>query len=583
MWRDLSDLGIYTKKPPSLPHTLRDPSAINTYFSSVSGNDADPSPDVLKFYGTRVKPGVGIFSFVEILESEVERIVLGFSSNSYGTDGISVKMLHLCCPIIIPFLTHVFNFCIVHGVYPSIWKEARVVPIPKNNRPTTITDLRPISILPVMSRIFERILERQLSKHINNFHILPSFQSGFRPGYSCTTALTNIIDDIMSATDKGLVTVLALLDFSKAFDSINHRILISILNYIGFDARALCLFESYLVNRRQQVVIDTSYSDFATLKCGIPQGSILGPILFSIYTSHLLFFQSFSSSFHFYADDTQLYKSFDTDGAVTAVEDMNRDLGNILEIANKHCLSINENKSCFVVFGSNLKTTRLADQVNLFVDGVPLTRKSCVKNLGLFIDEHLRFGDNTNFNIRRAYCNLKMIFPHRHSTSTVVKKLLCDALVLSHFNYCDSIYGHCLHSNDARRIQVVQNSCLRFVFGIRRRQPISHKLTEIQWLNMARRRSLHFACFVHKIINDSSPPYLTRKIRYRTDVHSINIRRKDMVDIPAHFTQQFKRSFRYNCAKTVNGLPLDVHKFSRYTFKLAIKKFLFDEQTSKLA
>lgn len=171
-----------------------------------------------------------------------------------------------------------------------------------------------------------------------------------------------------------------------------------------------------------------------------------------------------------------------------------------------------------------------------------------------------------------------MIYGHRHYLDEDTKILLCDSLVLSHFNHCDSVYGPCLDSCDVRRIQKVQNSCLRLIYGIRHRQRISHKLRDAKWLNMYNRRKLHMTYFFYKIVKYKSPSYLHDKISYRTDIHNINIRRKNLLTIPRHNKQLFKRSFSYNIATCINLINVSGSAHSNLTFKKNYKKYLLENQ-----
>lgn len=155
------------------------------------------------------------------------------------------------------------------------------------------------------------------------------------------------------------------------------------------------------------------------------------------------------------------------------------------------------------------------------------------------------------------------------------KVLLCDSLVLSQFNYCDAVYGPCLSVESSRRIQVVQNSCLRLIFGLDRKQHISHKLNVIPWLNMEKRRNLHSACLFLKIIHFKTPPYLYNKITFRTDVHNINIRRKDLITIPIHRLSKFQHSFSYCLPSLINRIPLSLKSLSYTKFKKSFRSFLF--------
>lgn len=175
-----------------------------------------------------------------------------------------------------------------------------------------------------------------------------------------------------------------------------------------------------------------------------------------------------------------------------------------------------------------------------------------------------------------------MIYINRHYLSKKVKTILCEALVLSKFNFGDVIYSPCLDSENIRRIQVIQNSCLRLIFGIRRRQHISSKLNDIGWLNMSRRRLLHSACLYHKIITNRTPTYLSKKIQFRTDVHNLNIRFKGTLTPPSHRTETYKRSFSYQITKIYNNVPDFLKPYPVIAFKRKFKKHLLNIQNNCL-
>lgn len=175
--------------------------------------------------------------------------------------------------------------------------------MPKISAPESLSDLRPISILPAMAKVCERVLEKQLKAYVQKYNIISQYQSGFRTGYSCETALLEVTDNIFSSLDENKFVLLVLLDFSKAFDTVNHEILLAILQHIGLTHNSLALMSSYLRNRMQTVHLDNNYSQPAEESLGVPQGSVLAPMLFSIYT-HAFSKVIKHGTFHFYADES---------------------------------------------------------------------------------------------------------------------------------------------------------------------------------------------------------------------------------------------------------------------------------------
>lgn len=574
-WTLLHKLSNFKGNKSTVPTELSDVNSINDFFIN-SVPDLSPSQEIIDFY-LHNKFCNSFFSFQLPPEQTIYEILNSITSRSTGSDNISVHMLKLAAPVLLPYIVHIINSCILCGEYPSCWKHALVLPLPKVSSPTEYKHLRPISILPVMSKILEKILNIQIRRYITEFNILPDNQSGFRAQHSCTTALLNVTDDIIAASDTGKVTALILLDYSKAFDSIDHKIMISILHFIGFDDNAIKLITSFLSDRTQSVVLNNLSSDSVELDKGVPQGSILGPLLFTLYTftfpSKLTYCRS-----HFYADDSQIYYSFFPNDYLNACVKINHDLNTIYTLSENHCLQINPEKSCLMLFGNKSSIDKISGSFKIVINGVQLPLKTSSRNLGLIIDNKLRFKEHINKCIQKAFINIKLIYNSRQFLTTSMKTILCEALVLSHFNFCDIVYGPAIDSADANRIQKVQNSCLRLIFGVRKRERISHKLKELSWLSMFHRRLLHSACLFYNIICSKCPVYLYRKLKFRTDVHTLNLRFKGLLTPPLHKSTLFRRSFSYNITKICNSIPSLLNSSHPKLFKRRYRAHLLAKQ-----
>lgn len=575
-WKILKSNSIVPQnKITDIPVHLKNADVLNDYFVNALPLTT-ASDEILTFYRNNTLCNQ-TFSFVAVDEFAVYETVNQIKSNAPGCDGLNITLIKLCCPHIIPYFTHIINYCLLNNVFPVMWKSAVVTVLPKKSNPEEYKDLRAISILPAFSKIIEKIMEKQLRVYLLENEVIPTFQSGFRPGYSCSTALLHVVDDIMGATDQGLYTVLVLLDFSRAFDTLNFDMLKAILHYIGLEESAVRLFNNYLTNRKQKVSIENVESSYIMLKSGVPQGSILGPLLFTVYTSQFIKCLKYCLS-HFYADDSQVYYSFSAEEVDNACLKINEDLTNFVDSARGHCLVINATKSNVILFGPKVHRSVVKNSVKICIDDNQLEVVDQAKSLGVILDSDLRFESYVNKLIQRCYAAIKLIYGNRHYLPQKTRAMLCESLVLSVLNYSDVLYGPNLTALYRKKIQKIQNSCLRLIFGIRRYERISYKLRDLGWLNMANRRFLHAACQYHKIIVSKTPPYLYQKITFRTDVHSLNVRFKGLLTPPLHRTEYFKRSYRYQICYVYNSIP-NIYKAMRVgTFKTNVKSLLLNRQ-----
>lgn len=580
MWKVLKTANVIHKHTTKVPDHLSDTDSINNFFL----NSIPLSPLDLDLYNEYIASPLNTndFNFEPTTDFAVFNIIRSIKSNSAGVDGLTIKFIELCCPHILPYIVYVINSCLAAGIFPNCWKRSLVIPLPKRATVAQLSDLRPISILPIVSKIAEKVIELQLKEYVAINEILPVRQSGFRKGYSCCTALLGVVDDIVGSTDEGKMTLMCLLDYTKAFDTLDHRLMSAILRHIGLGFKSVDLLYSFLTKREQCVSVAGRMSSYLPTVSGVPQGSVLGPLLYSIYTSAFAKSLQFSNC-HFYADDTQLCISFAPDGVTQACTELNDDIQRLDTLSKKHSLRLNPAKTELILFGPKKfrRDANFRDNIIIRVGNNTVALKESVKNLGVMIDEGLNFGQHINMCINRGYLALKQIYASRNFLNRGTKQLLCESLVLSHMNFCDALYHACISAASVARIQRLQNSCLRLVYGIRRREHISHKLHDIGWLNMRNRRLLHSACLYYNIVLTGKPPYLSSRLRFRADVHNLNIRYKGTLTPPMHRFEYFKRCFSYQIVNVYNSIPLEIKSATSYfSFKRKFRQFLFSRQQS---
>ena len=579
VWNAFEKLHIYKKNKNNfeIPAHISDVNLINQHFISSVPNIPFNEESFSKLYHVTKENVTSVLSFSTIGEMDISRFLFSIKTRAVGADGIHIDFIIMCCPFLLKYISYLVNFCIQNSVYPSTWKLAHVVPLPKNKAPQSFNDLRPISILPVLSKIIEYAIKQQLVFHMEKNNILPDVQSGFRRGHGCATALLNVTDYIFKALDSNLCTVLIMLDYSRAFDTLSHTALVYILKYFGLSESAVSFFESYLRDRKQAVLLKGITSNFIDVPGGVPQGSVLGPVLFSLYTAMLPTYIK-NCGTQMYADDTQIFYSFSSSNVIRGIQLINEDLSKMHSFSVDHCLQLNPKKCVAMLFARPSDKQKVINNLNITLNNETILFKDEVRNLGLIMDTELRFEKHISNCIKKAIVKLKLLYNSKQMLNQKLRLMLCDSLVLSIFNYCDVVYGSCLTAATAQRVQRIQNCCLRFIFGVRRRQPISHKLLSANWLNMRNRRKYHCGTLYHKIVMLRTPSYLYKKICFRTDVHTLNIRFKGTLTPPAHKTTQFERSFSYQISKLYNSLLPSLKTHSLPVFQRGFRAELLAHQ-----
>uniref|UniRef100_A0A8C9WRN8 Reverse transcriptase domain-containing protein n=1 Tax=Scleropages formosus TaxID=113540 RepID=A0A8C9WRN8_SCLFO len=334
-------------------------------------------------------------------------------STTCPLDPIPTKLLKAAVSVFAEPIANIINTSLLNGSVPKALKITVIRPLLKKsdldcNNPC---NYRPISNLPFLSKILEKILASQIVKYLNHHNIFKKFQSDFRTGHSTETALTRVVNDILISSDAGQISILMLLNLSAAFDTVDHSILLSRLgNLVGLRGTVLKWFESYLANREQFVLKsdDSTPSISTTVQYGVPQGSVLGPLLFSLYMLPLGdIIGNHNVNFHSYADDTQLYVSFKPDDPSHVVSLTNCFTSIKLWMSNNF-LSLNASKTEVLVVGGDAKTLDTITSI-FTTNGIIFKRTDCVKDLGVLLDGKLSFVSHVNALTKSCFLQLRSI------------------------------------------------------------------------------------------------------------------------------------------------------------------------------
>ena len=320
------------------------------------------------------------------------------SGCSTGHDSIPINLPKPVSEFIISPLTLIINNFISSGTFPDYWKVARINPLPKVNNTSLPSDFWPISVLPVLSKVYERVVLQQLVFHIKNLMLYKSLQLGIRKSHSSTSCLMKLKDDVVNAMNKGEITISVFADYSKAFDTIDFKRLLRKLTNLNIDKFFLNWIANYLSDHQQYVQIDNKKSSMLTVGFGVPQGSILGPVIFNLYVSDLSEQVKYSKTLQ-YANDTKVYIHSKPNELEAKSIVLSRDIENIRNWSHNSNLVFNEKKSKAMLFYKNQLYRHYKkefDSVDIKCGDVTHERPETVKVLGITFNEHLDWTSHIN-------------------------------------------------------------------------------------------------------------------------------------------------------------------------------------------
>ena len=386
-------------------------------------------------------------------------------SKSCCLDPVPTDILKELLPVILPFVTNMCNASLQEGTLPVSQRHALVTPGLKkaNADPTDAKNYRPISNLTFISKVVERLVCRQLVSFLEKNGLIPSLQSTYRRGHSTETAVLKILSDILLAADRGEVTLLGLLDLSAAFDTVDHEILLDRLSTaFGIRSAALSWIKSFLQGRTQTVAFAGQQSSRSPVNCGVPQGSVLGPILFLLYTADVIgIARRHGLGVHSYADDTQLYLHTTAAALAEQTANLTTCITEINSWMTSYRLKSNTDKTQFLCAGTRQQLAKITTK-SILLDGVSIELSDEVTLLGVVLDRELTFAPHIRRLSGRCFYQLRQLRTIRRTLTLDATKTLIHAFVTSRLDYCNGILPG-VAAVHLRRLQSVLNAAAKLV------------------------------------------------------------------------------------------------------------------------
>lgn len=500
--------------------------------------------------------------FLPTTNSNIFQIISSIKLNAAGEDGIPIRFIKLILPLIIDHLTHITNYCLMTSTFPDCWKLASVIPVAKKLKISSANDFRPISILPCLSKVLEKVIAKQICSHLHQQSLLYPLQSGFRAEHSCSTAMVNVLNDIRIKFDEGYVTLLCLLDFSKAFDTVNHELLCwKLRRYFNFSSSATRLLKSFLTDRLQKVIIAGKSSVFKPVEQGVPQGSILGPILFCMFINDLPHVCKYVTT-HLYADDVQLCLSRSISNINDLALNFNHDLSAIHRWSVENGLLLNPTKSQIIaICNRSLDISLLPD---IFLSCSKLTYSQSVKSLGFILNRNLSCYDHINIVVGRIYGCLRKLWLSANFTPIETRRKLVIALIIPIITYAEVVYSN-LDSLSQHKLQVAFNDSVRYIYGLRRYDRISELSRNVLGCSLQQYLNARNCIFLHNIITRKTPEYLYSRLNFSRSHRTFNI------NIPTFRYLNSSRLFFIHSIRLWNSLPIHIKRInSPFNFKNSI-------------
>jgi len=538
----------------------------NDFFSNIGSDLAKNIPEAqrdVSIHDTMPPHNPSTIFLMPSTSAEIIDIVNNLSnSNSTGLDGFNTKILKNIINHIAEPLSCIFNSSLQYGIFPEKLKCAKITPIHKANEKHLINNYRPISILPLFSKILEKLMYTRLAAFVDKHQILSKNQYGFREKHSTYMALLNMVDQISDQMDQKYFSIGIFLDLSKAFDTIDHKILLRKLEIYGIRGTALQWLHCYLTNRQQCVTINNEYSKNKIITCGVPQGSILGPLLFILYINDLIQ-SSKILRFIMFADDTNLFYSHKDLNELSRI--VNLELVKVSTWLKINKLSLNINKTHFILFHFRQKT--IHSPISIQIDNTNIVQVKNTKFLGVIINENLTWSDHIEITANKCSKNLGIIRKLSKTVPTRILTTLYSTLIHPYLNYCNIIWAS-QPTTLLEKLYRIQKKAIRIITHNKWNTHALPLFRNLNLLTIHDINKIQTGCFTYSAIHSLLPQTFSCYFQSNSSIHQHDTRSSSHLHVLNRSTTLRSFATRIRAPILWNALTPDIKDApSLYSFK----------------
>lgn len=537
-------------------------SNFNNYFvNSVADiyNSIGPSDFVSNVNNVNIVAISDQFEFKAVNVEYVKTILNSFKDKVNKDDLITTRVLKDAFDIIGYFLVSIINCSFNECIVPVRWKCSKVVPVPKVKNTKNANEFRPINVLSIHEKIIEKVAYKQLAEYIKSKNILIDMQSGFRDQHSCETALNFVLASWKENMQKRQQTVAVFLDFKRAFETLDRSKLVAKLEKMGLSDKALQWIHDYLSDRYQYTHFNGVNSTAKLNTLGVPQGSVLGPLLFLLYINDIGTCLK-QVKLHLFADDTLL--TISTPLLDDSISIMNQELVMLSKWLKHNKLKLNTSKTKCMIIG----TTKAVEENHIFIDGEEIERVDQLKYLGVIIDSRLKFTEHIDYIEKKLASKIGCMYRASNKLTFLSKITIYRSTVVPHFQYCSSVL-FLANETDLRRLQVQQNKIMRLTLKCKRDTSINVMLSRLQWLSVRQLIYFNVLLLVYKMQNNLVPNYLCSNLKHVYECNSFNLRNSNDIRLQ-NFTKSItQNNLFYKGIKLYNDLPVTIKEQNVNKFK----------------